>query len=441
MDDLNKLPAFIGRYRISRTLGHGAMGRVLLAQDPVLDREVAIKMLRSDLGISEQARQGLLRRMRHEAKAVARVAHPNIVTLHDMLDDPVLGLCLVFEYVSGTTIKSCISDGPMRPLQVARIAREVSSALSVAHDAGVLHRDVKPENIMLAPYGAKITDFGIAKVPNSTLTRTGGLLGTPAYSAPETMAGKSFSPASDQFSLAATLYEAISAQRAFPGDDAVTVAGCIATSEPEPIAAQFGLDFKVDQVLARGLNKDPAQRFATCEAFGEALAAALEIGTIHGRGGSHLLHLHEPPQRPIGLWTSVALGGMAVGALVGIVFVYVMRPNPDTFDVVASRFDAAPPQSIEPVVTAVSTAPVTDSKTKTKTKDIMTPGDVDAATADVGLSVELPPDLSTVSQTDASTTSSIAAPVSLNAPDAGRHDGGNLDAAASSSHNLVETNP
>ena len=242
MGDSESLPVEVGRYQIEKVLGQGAMGRVLLAHDPVLDRAVAIKILRTDLDISAEMRDGLLRRMRNEARAAARVVHPNIVTLHDMIEDPSLGLCLVFEFVSGETLKDRVSKGPSPALEMARVAREIGSALSLAHDAGVLHRDIKPENIMLAPYGAKVADFGIARVPDSTLTRTGGLLGTPAYSAPETISGSNFSPLSDQFSLAATLYEAISGLRAFPGDDAVTVAARIGTEEPKPIAQSLGLD-------------------------------------------------------------------------------------------------------------------------------------------------------------------------------------------------------
>ena len=338
MAESGSLPGTVGRYEIERPLGQGAMGRVLLARDPILDRQVAVKMLRSDLDISVEMREGLLVRMRHEARAAARVTHPNIVTLHDMIDDELLGLCLVFEFVSGTTLKGRIAEGPSPPLDVARIAREIGSALSLAHEAGVLHRDVKPENIMLAPYGAKIADFGIARVPDSTLTRTGGLLGTPAYSAPETISGSNFSPTSDQFSLAATLYEAIAGVRAFPGDDAVTVAARIGTEEPKPIAAGLGLDLRVDQVLGRALSKDPARRFATCEAFGEALAAALEIGTMHDTRRLLPDVAPIPTQRPIGLWASVALGGAAVGALLAILLFSLLRtPAPTPIDLVGAR--------------------------------------------------------------------------------------------------------
>ncbi len=345
MGESESIPETVGRYVIDEILGQGAMGRVLLARDPVLHREVAIKMLRTDLDISAEMRAGLLTRMRHEARAVARVSHPNIVTLHDMIDDVELGLCLVFEYVSGETLKDRVAEGPSPPLDMARVAREIGSALSLAHDAGVLHRDIKPENIMLSPYGAKITDFGIARVPDSTLTKVGGLLGTPAYSAPETISGSNFSSASDQFSLAATLYEGISGARAFPGDDAVMVAARIGTEEPRPVAQKLGLDPRVDQVLGRALSKDPARRFATCEAFGEALAAALEIGTmLDTRSMPEIITEPAAPPRPVGLWASVGLGGAAVGALIVILlFSLLQPPAPPPFEIVSARRDATVP--------------------------------------------------------------------------------------------------
>jgi serine/threonine-protein kinase len=213
------VPTQIGRYEILRLLGQGAMGRVFLARDPVLDRWVAVKVPRNDPTLEPDQRRALLERMRHEARASGRVSHPNIVALFDMGEDPVVGLYLVFEYVEGPTLKDRIAEKPLGAMAAAKLAREMGDALSTAHAAGVLHRDVKPENVILARAGSKIADFGIARVPDSTLTREGGLLGTPAYSAPEGIVSGSFSPLSDQFSMAATLYEALCGARAFPGED------------------------------------------------------------------------------------------------------------------------------------------------------------------------------------------------------------------------------
>ncbi len=294
------------------------MGRVLLAHDPVLDRDVAVKLLRDDLTIPDDQRQALLDRMRQEARAAARVSHPNIVALHDMGEDPSLGLYLVFEYLAGSTLKERLERGPLVPASAARLAGELGSALTTAHEAGVLHRDIKPENIILAPSGAKIADFGIARVPDSTLTLGGVLLGTPAYSAPEALSGGQFSAKSDQFSLAATLYEAISGRRAFPGEDAVAVAHKIANDDPPPLSNVAGVDPPVDAVLQRALSRDPRTRFDTCAEFGAALSEALKASP---RASMQTLpdELHRAAQDATGVRVArAATGGIAVGAMLAI---------------------------------------------------------------------------------------------------------------------------
>jgi len=310
----------IGRYEPLRLLGRGAMGRVLLAHDPVVDRHVAIKLLRDDLVIPPEQKDALIDRMRQEARASARVSHPNIVGLYDMGEDPELGLYLVFEYAEGLTLEQRISRGPVGAEAGARLARELGDALTTAHAAGVLHRDVKPQNIILTPTGAKIADFGIARVPDSTLTRDGGLLGTPAYSAPECITKGSFSPLSDQFSLAATLYEALSQQRAFPGEDAVSVATRITTDVPPNIAEPCGLDAHVDTILLRGLSKTPGDRFPSARELGESLAEALAIRTRKMQPtlpDEH--HRRAPWQAPAEHrgWRTFA-GGVALGGLLGV---------------------------------------------------------------------------------------------------------------------------
>lgn len=358
------LPTQIGRYRIERLLGRGAMGRVLLAHDPVLDRSVAIKLLRDDLNIPPEQHDALLHRMRQEARASARVSHPNIVALHDMGEDPSLGLCLVFEYAEGLTLKERLLRGPLGPEAAAKLAREVGDALTTAHLAGVLHRDIKPENIILTPTGAKVADFGIARVPDSTLTRDGGLLGTPAYSAPECIETGRFSPLSDQFSLAATLYEAVSGQRAFPGEDAIAVATRITNEEPPGIAELSGLDPHVDDVLARGLAKTPSARFEDARAFGAALAEALwqsprrQLATLPDE--RHRTHAPTPHESRT---ARLVVGGAAVGALLGIAGFQLS---------IGLREGERPPESrveqveAAPLIRSAEAAPAEAPKTKPK---------------------------------------------------------------------------
>jgi eukaryotic-like serine/threonine-protein kinase len=295
------------------------MGRVYLASDTVLGRKVAIKVLRDDLGLSKDTREHLDGRLRIEARAVAAVSHPNVVVLHDMGDDPEVGLYLVFEYVAGESLRARISNGPLLLEDVARLALELGSALDAAHEASVLHRDVKPENIFLARNGSKIGDFGIARVPDASVTKTGmGVVGTPAYAAPETLRGKSadLGPRSDQFSLAATLYEAITGRRAFPGEDLLSVAAAIGAHTPvatkrDELSARASE--RLDMALiARGMAKDPAMRFRSCGELGEAVAVALSgAHPTPASGGAR----KRPPR---GLQVLVAVTLLAV---VGIVLV------------------------------------------------------------------------------------------------------------------------
>jgi serine/threonine-protein kinase len=334
------LPGSIGRYEVRRRLGEGAMGRVLLAHDPVLDRDVAIKHLRDDLRIPRDVRDGLLVRMRHEARAAARVTHPNLVTLHDMGEDPAVGLYLVFEYVPGPTLKQRLEEEPLPPDEVATMARQLGEALTCAHAAGVLHRDVKPDNVILSRFGAKIADFGIARVPDSTLTHTGGLLGTPAYSAPETFRASTFSAASDQFSLAASLYEAASGRRAFPGDDSLSVTTRIANDPPDPIAGALGLPHVVDDVFGRALAKEPTARFPSCEAFGRALAAALvPVDALARSTSTPAPPAPAAPERRTG---QILLGAAVVAVTLALVARTASRPAEPTMDAPAASVSAPP---------------------------------------------------------------------------------------------------
>lgn len=320
--------AAIGRYEIVRQLGVGAMGRVFLARDPILERHVAIKILREDLNIADEDRAGLTTRMRHEARAAARVTHPNLCVIHDMGEDDRLGLYLVFEYIEGPTLKARLDEGRLSPRQAARVAKEIGAALTFAHERGVLHRDVKPENLILSPTGTKLTDFGIARVPDSTLTHGGGLLGTPAYSAPETFQKGKFSAESDQFSFAATLYEAISGQRAFPGDDAMTVAAKIANDPPEPFAAQLRYAPPLDEFLIKAMSKDPTARFESCAELGDRVTELLLLRTtLSGEAArtlpepNRISHARAsslpPPLKPSGLkWFVVGVVALIAAGVV-----------------------------------------------------------------------------------------------------------------------------
>jgi serine/threonine protein kinase len=293
------------------------MGRVWLARDTVLGRRVAIKVLRDDLALPPSVRDELITRMRHEAQAAAAVSHPNIVTLHDMGEDDVVGLFLVFEYVSGPradgpeSLRDRLRDGPLPLVDVAKLARELGSALTFAHAAGVIHRDIKPENILFSRTGAKIADFGIARIPDSTITRVNTVLGTPAYTSPEALSKGDFGAASDQFAFAATLYEAATGMRAFGGDDPIVTAGKVSSEPPPPLEATIGtapVVRSLNAALSKGVAKDLGDRFASCVDLGEAVARAIErpadglsLDSLLGAASSPNLDGNGPPSARIEL--------------------------------------------------------------------------------------------------------------------------------------------
>ncbi len=280
----SSIPKQIGRYSIDRLLGSGAMGYVFLGRDPELDRPVAIKTVR-DLGMSPDALATFLERFRNEARAAARLHHPNIVQVYDVGEDPTSGPFLVFEYVAGATLKQTLrANGPFEPEAVCRVADELASAIALAHQNGIIHRDIKPDNVLLTPDGgAKLADFGIARIPNATLTREGQFLGTPCYAAPETLDRGSYGAHSDLFSFAAMLYELISGERAFPGTDAVAVAHKVLHDQPVALrqaARSLNIPAGVEAVIMRGLEKKPGSRYDHVPAFADALRDAYAAANL-----------------------------------------------------------------------------------------------------------------------------------------------------------------
>ncbi|WP_435897285.1 serine/threonine-protein kinase [Streptomyces tsukubensis] len=252
-----------GRFALEARLGGGGMGTVWRARDLVLDRAVALKEVRPpDPGLAEydpEAARLLRARVLREARALARVDHPNVVTIHHVVDGggdtyP----WLVMELVTGGSLADLLARGPMDPAAAARLGREVLAALGAAHAAGIQHRDVKPANVLLRPDGRPVlTDFGIAAIRESTvLTATGSIIGTPDYMAPERITGESGGPASDLWSLAMMLYVAVEGRH--PLRRATTLATLAAVlNEPVPPPLRAG---PLTAVLNAVLVKDPAAR-------------------------------------------------------------------------------------------------------------------------------------------------------------------------------------
>jgi serine/threonine-protein kinase len=277
---MEQLPRQIGRYRIERLLGTGSMGNVYLAHDADLDRPVAVKTLR-DLALDAEMRDVFLSRFKNEARAAARLQHPNIVQIFDVGDDPKVGPYLVFEYVHGHTLKQEIKkSGPLSRDHLLDLAQHIGDALATAHLAGIIHRDLKPENLLITDNGqVKLADFGIARVPNADLTKEGQFLGTPCYAAPETLRSGEYSEQSDLFSFGAVVYEAVSGERAFPGMEAMAVAHQVMNRDPVPPSeANRGATIPpaVDAVILRALRKNPSDRYASARTFVSALREAYD---------------------------------------------------------------------------------------------------------------------------------------------------------------------
>jgi serine/threonine protein kinase len=261
----------IGKYRIERELGRGAMGVVYKAFDPVVERAVAIKTIHLDV---ENAGD-LVARLRREAKSVGQLEHTNIVTLYDAGESNGL-FFLAMQFIQGETLQDRITRQKWFTLkEVLEVFGQICAGLDYAHQRGVIHRDIKPANIMLTHDGVvKLTDFGIAKVAGTGTTSTGLVVGTPSYMSPEQALGKPLDGRSDIFSLGSMLYEMMTGEKAFPGQNATTVMYKIVHEPPTPLAVlQPGLDPAVEAIVLRALAKSPEQRFQTC---GE-LASALEV--------------------------------------------------------------------------------------------------------------------------------------------------------------------
>jgi len=209
------------------------------------------------------------------AGAAARLCHPAVVQVFDVGDDPDVGPFLVLEFIKGPTLKQVLREkGPLPPAELVSMAQQLGDALDVAHAAGIIHRDVKPDNLLVGEDGrTKLADFGVARVPDAALTKEGQFLGTPCYAAPETLTEGRYGPRTDQFSFAAVLYELATGERAFPGDDAIAVAHTVIHDEPAPPTeiAQKELPAAIDAVLLKGLSKDDAARFSSSRALADAL--------------------------------------------------------------------------------------------------------------------------------------------------------------------------
>ncbi len=264
----------VGRYRILGFLGAGAMGEVYLAEDPHIERKLAIKTVRL-VGRPNEI-EDRTKRLLREARAAGRLLHPNIVTLFDA-GEAEGQLYLAFEFVEGTDLAGRMESGPSLSLrEVLRIVRQVADALDYAHRLGVVHRDIKPSNILLDKTSrVKVADFGIAKVTGQSteLTMAGSVMGSPQYLSPEQIRGDDLDGRSDIFSLGVVLYELLSGKRPFEGETITTLVYQILHKEPPSISELRSIPTRLEQLLRNILAKDRDQRTATAGQIAEELAA------------------------------------------------------------------------------------------------------------------------------------------------------------------------
>ena len=299
-----------GRYEVRSLIGRGGMAQVHLGRDTRLSRLVAIKMLRIDL-----ARDAVFQtRFRREAQASASLNHPNIVAVYDTGDEPVRGSdgkvisvpYIVMEYVEGHMVKELLSDATPVPIpEAVEITSGVLNALQYAHSAGLVHRDIKPGNVMLTNSGkVKVMDFGIARAladSQATMTQTNAVIGTAQYLSPEQARGESVDERSDIYSAGCLLFELLTGQAPFNGDSAVSLAyQHVNESPPVPSSLASDVPSELDRVTMKALAKNPADRYAS--------ASDMEVDLMRAADG---LPIQAPP---VAAYLAAGAGGVAAGA-------------------------------------------------------------------------------------------------------------------------------
>ncbi|HET7471512.1 MAG TPA: serine/threonine-protein kinase [Candidatus Limnocylindrales bacterium] len=277
-----------GRYRVLDPVGEGGMAIVYRAQDELLGREVAIKVLKP----AQAADPDFVERFRREARHAAQLHHPNVVTIHDLGTDPATGAdYIVMQLVHGPSLEALMADGaPLALGQALRIGSETADALQAAHDQGIVHRDVKPGNILVDADGSvRVADFGIARAAGAgSATTAGVVVGSPDYISPEQVIGDPVTPESDIYSLGVVLYQMTTGRRPFAGSSAAAVALQRLVWDPPSPASIADVPPEIDAIIRRAMARSPADRFPTAEALSAALEAfrVAHLGGIR-RGGSH----------------------------------------------------------------------------------------------------------------------------------------------------------
>jgi serine/threonine protein kinase len=312
------------RYELEELVGTGGMSSVYRAHDRLLERDVALKVLHQQF----VADTDYVERFRREARSVAQLSHPNIVTVIDRGEQDGRQF-IVFEYINGENLKALVErEGPLSEQDAVRLALQIARALGFAHDNGLVHRDVKPQNVLLNGDGqAKVTDFGIARSLDvkGGLTQTGTVMGTSDYIAPEQARGSRVDAQSDIYSLGAVLYELLTGEVPFPGDNFVAVA-MRHINEPPPSVRERRPDVspRLDALIRRAMAKEPRDRFGSMDELCAELSACLSPETAASGAQTMVVPRRKPPRPPAerpSVWPLILLlGGLAVlaGILAGV---------------------------------------------------------------------------------------------------------------------------
>jgi tetratricopeptide (TPR) repeat protein len=353
----------VGRYKILSQLGKGAMGVVFLADDPLLNRQVAIKTI--DLAIEDATRREFLRgRLLRDARAAGSLMHPNIVGIYDVVVEGDRA-CVVMEYIAGEDLAAYLSRNPVAdPQFTVQVIRAMAAALDYTHARGIIHRDIKPANVMLdAASIPKITDFGIARITEgATTTMTGTVMGTIEYMAPEQIKGEKVDGRADQFALGVVAYRMLTGSTLYGDQSMATLAYKIVNEPPAPVHSRnSGLPARVDPVLAKALAKLPDDRYRNCSEFADALA-----GSIAGvdREAPTVAIASPPPPPKSGSRAAVvaiALAGAAGAIAAMVVWKPWMQPaKPAASAIAVSKFadEPEPPTGLKQGPTLTDAASV-----------------------------------------------------------------------------------
>jgi serine/threonine-protein kinase len=264
-----------GRYEVEKHLGRGGMGDVYLVRDTVINRKAALKTIRVDTALDPRQAIEMRQRFYREAQTAGKLTHPNVVTVYDVGED--LGMSyIVMEFVEGNTLTQLMKKQRLTLPQIKHVIANAAIGLDYAHQNGVFHRDVKPDNIMVSKTGiVKVMDFGIARVVESNLTKTGSVMGTPSYMSPEQVRGERIDARSDVFSLGVILYELLTGKKPFTGETMSSLMFAIMKDEPaQPSAIDTKIHGAWDEILRKALAKSPDQRYATAKELAQAIRDA-----------------------------------------------------------------------------------------------------------------------------------------------------------------------